>query len=72
MTSTIILVVICVALIILLVPVKSAMRWSNEGFLTGEIENPPPHLVMGSQSEMEESHATDVYSRLATVRIDPY
>lgn len=59
-----------------MVPVKSARRWlpeaEVEGFLTPEIENPPPHLLLGSQSDAEQAHRSDVYSRLATVRIDPY
>jgi hypothetical protein len=73
-----ILIIICVILLILLVPVKSAIRWTTpvlplqESFLTAEIENPPNHLIMGSQSEMERAHASDIYSRLANVRIDPY
>jgi hypothetical protein len=84
MSPTIILVIISILLVVLMIPVKSARRWhvepvsevvsgtESEGFLTPEIENPPPHLLLGSQSEAEQAHRTDVYSRLATVRIDPY
>ena len=78
MSSVVILIIISVLLVILMIPVKSAIRWlpetgtEVEGFLTPEIENPPPHLLLGSQSESEEAHRGDVYSRLSTVRIDPY
>jgi len=74
MLSNIFLIIISVLLVILMIPVKSSTRWlrTEEGFLTSEIENPPEYLLLGSQSEAEESHRTDVYSRLATVRLDPY
>lgn len=41
----------------------------NEGFLTGQIENPPPHLVIGSPREVEEAHQTDILSRISKVRL---
>lgn len=46
MTSVVVLIIISVLLILLMVPVKSSSRlmtWTErEGFLTPEIENPPP------------------------------
>jgi hypothetical protein len=74
MSSVAILIIVSILLVVLMIPVKSVRRWTTdtEGFLTPEIENPPPHLLLGSQSESEAAHRSDVYSRLATVRLDPY
>lgn len=78
MSPIVILVIISILLVVLMVPVRSARRWTPgsrsdaEGFLASEVENPPPHLLLGSQAEAEQAHRSDIYSRLATVRIDPY
>ena len=65
MLSTIVLIVVSIAIIVLLTPVI------REPFVS-QIETPPCGLVLGGQGEEAEVHATDIHSRIARVRLtDP-
>ena len=66
--STIVLLILAIILVVLLTPV---VRLRNEPFMN-EVETPPCGLIMGGQGEESEAHATDIHSRISSVRLtDP-
>jgi hypothetical protein len=68
MLSTIVLLVVSIAIVVLLTPVVKRV---NEPF-TDQIETPSCGLVLGGQGEESEAHATDIHSRISRVRLsDP-
>jgi hypothetical protein len=65
MLSTIVLLVVSIAIVVLLTPVV------REPFVS-QIESPPCGIMLGGQGEEAEAHATDIHSRISRVRLtDP-